>query len=116
MKKLLLYALLMGCMVKGLAQADSVPAGAERYPMIPPFTLLKVDSTNLTREQLRKNRNTMIMYFSPDCDHCKHQTDSMFAHFNDFREVEILMATYQPFDEMKKFYRAYEMGKYANIK
>ncbi len=56
------------------------------------------------------------MYFSPDCDHCKHQTDSMLASFNDFKDVEILMATYQPFDEMIKFYQAYGMSKYSNIK
>src|SRR6202012_386464 len=41
-----------------------------RYPTVPPFHLLKLDSaTYLTKDDLHKNRKTIVMYFSPDCEH-----------------------------------------------
>jgi peroxiredoxin len=97
---------------------DTANAGAPymRYPTVPPFRLLKLDSTTyLTKDDLRKNRQTMVMYFSPDCEHCKHQTEAILADFKDFRDIEIVMATYQPFTEMKEFNEHYKIFEHPNI-
>lgn len=98
---------------------DSVNASAPfmRYPTIPPFRLLKLDSaTYLTKEDLRKNRKTIVMYFSPSCEHCKHQTEAILADFKDFKDIEIVMATYMPFSEMKEFDEHYKIYEHPNIK
>jgi thiol-disulfide isomerase/thioredoxin len=87
-----------------------------RYPTVPPFRLLKLDSaTYLTKDDLRKNRQTMVMYFSPDCEHCKHQTEAILADFKNFKDIEIVMATYQPFSEMKEFNEHYKIYEHPNI-
>ena len=79
-------------------QANAEPP-FKRFPTLPPFHLLKLDSsTYLTKEDVKKNHRTIIMYFSPDCDHCKHQTESILADFSKFKDIEIIMATYQPFE------------------
>jgi len=88
-----------------------------KFPTIPPFHLLKLDSaTYLTKDDIKKHRLTMVMFFSPDCDHCKHQTESILANTKKFKDVEIVMATYQPFSEMKEFYAHYHLNKHPNIK
>ena len=88
-----------------------------QFPTVPNFRILKVDSVNyLTRDDLKKNRLTLVIYFSPDCDHCKHQTENILADFPKFKNIEIVMATYQPFEQMKEFYGHYEIAKYPNIK
>jgi len=88
-----------------------------RYPTIPPFHLLKLDSaTYLTKDSIRKNRKTIFMYFSPTCEHCKHQTEAILADFKDFKDIEIVMATYMPFDEMKEFDEHYKIYEHPNIK
>ena len=88
-----------------------------RFPTIPPFHLLKLDSaTYLTRDDIRKHRQTMIMFFSPDCDHCKHETESILANFKKFKDIEIVMATYQPFNELKEFNEHYRIFEHPNIK
>jgi thiol-disulfide isomerase/thioredoxin len=115
-KQLLLYTLFLVMATGVFAQSDSLKAPYLRFPVIPPFTLLKIDSSKLTRDDLKKNKKTMIMYFSPDCDHCKHQTDSLLASINKFQDVQILMATYQPFEEMQSFYKDYKIASYSNIK
>jgi thiol-disulfide isomerase/thioredoxin len=114
--KIFLCAVIMALGISGYAQPDSIVPGYKRYPTIPPFTLLKTDSTNFTRTQLPKNRKTMFMFFSPGCDHCRHQTDSILAHIDKFKDVEIVLATYQPFEEMKGFYNDYKLARFSNIR
>jgi cytochrome oxidase Cu insertion factor (SCO1/SenC/PrrC family) len=117
MVKHFLYHTLFLLLATGVfAQSDSIKAPYLRFPTIPLFTLLKPDSTKITRDDLSKNKKTMIMYFSPDCDHCKHQTDSMLASIKQFQDVQILMATYQPLEEMRTFYKEYKISSYSNIK
>ena len=115
-KQLLLYSFFVFLTTGVFAQSDSLKAPYLRFPTIPPFTLLKIDSSKLTREDLSKNKKTLIMYFSPDCDHCKHQTDSMLAAINKFRDIQILMATYQPIEELRSFYKDYKIANYQNIR
>jgi peroxiredoxin len=87
-----------------------------RYPTVPPFRLLKLDSTTyITKEDLRKNRQTIVMFFSPDCPHCQHQTEAILADFKDFRDIEIVMATFQPFSQMKEFNERYKIYEHPNI-
>jgi thioredoxin-related protein len=87
-----------------------------RFPTIPPFRLLRLDSaTYLTKDDLHKNRKTIVMYFSPDCEHCKHQTEAILADFKGFRNIDIVMATYQPFADMKEFNQHYKIYEHPNI-
>jgi thioredoxin-related protein len=97
-------------------QPGDTPA-YQRFPTIPPFKLLKVDSvTYVTKENLRKNHRTIIMFFSPECDHCKHQTEDLLKDMDKLKDVEIVMATFQPFGEMKEFYNFYRIADHHNIK
>lgn len=96
---------------------DNVPeAPYLKNPGIPPFRLLEVDSVHyLTKDDVRKNHKVMVMFFSPDCDHCKHQMRDILADINKFKDIEIVMATFQPFDEMKSFYNYYRIADHTNI-
>ena len=98
-------------------QAADQQAPYLRYPTIPPFHLLKLDSaTYLTKDDIKKHHRTIVMFFSPDCDHCKHQTESILADFKEFKDIEIVMATYQPFGELKEFNTHYRLFEHPNIK
>jgi thiol-disulfide isomerase/thioredoxin len=96
-------------------QPDKPPY--QRFPTIPPFKLLKVDSvTFVTKEDIKKHHLTLIMCFSPECEHCKHQTKDIIAAMDKFKNIEIVMATFQPFPEMKEFYNYFRIADYPNIK
>lgn len=126
MKKAYLIVLVLACSHFLFAQQPQQPTAATppqdqapylKYPTIPPFHLLKLDSTTyLTKDDIKKHRRTIVMFFSPDCDHCKHQTESILADFADFKDIEIVMATYQPFSEMKEFNTHYRLFEHPNIK
>jgi thioredoxin-related protein len=101
-----------------LASAQTLPPDSpayKRFPTVPPFNILQVDSTTLTKDKL-KHQPTLIMYFSPDCDHCKHQWADMEKRMKELKKYQIVMVTYQPFEEMVTFYKAQRIAEYPNIR
>ena len=112
-----LFLLILVLAVKS-ASAQTLPPDSpayKRFPTVPPFTILQADSTNLTKDNL-KHQATLIMYFSPDCDHCKHQWADMEKRMKDLKKYQIVMITYQPFEEMVSFYKEQKIASYSNIK
>jgi len=101
-----------------LAPAQNVPPDTpayKRFPTIPPFSILQVDSSTITKKQLKQHQATIIMYFSPDCDHCKHQWEEMEKNMKELKKYQIVMVTYQPFNEMVDFYKAHKIAEHHNI-
>ena len=87
-----------------------------KNPGIPPFRLLEIDSLHyLTKDDIKKNHKVLVIFFSPDCEHCKHQMRDILADANKFKDIEIVMATFQPFDEMKSFYTYFRIADHSNI-
>ena len=100
-----------------LAQDADSSAPFRKNPVIPEFDLLKTDSTtHLTKADIRPRQKTIIMFFSPECSHCQHQTEDMIAAIDSLKDVQIVMATYQPFAEMVEFNKKYGIEKFSNIK
>ncbi len=97
------------------ASVDSIPAHLKGLK-IPDFKLLLVDSvTNFYTENLDAKKNTLILLFSPDCDHCQHQTEDIIKNTDAFKNTQIVMTTVLPFPMMKAFYERYQLSKYKNI-
>lgn len=109
----MLFLLFVGGSIWARAQNADTPA-FKKNPAVPQFTLLQVDSSELNSNTL-KQQPTLIMYFSPTCDHCQHQWADMVQHKDKLKNIQIIMATYQPFDEMAEFYKKEKIASYPNI-
>ncbi len=95
---------------------DSIPAYV-RIPQVPPFKLMIApDSTAFLKENLKKRKPTIIMIFSPDCDHCIRSTEDLIAHYDLFKKAQIVMVSALPFEHVKKFYDKMKIADYPNIK
>ena len=100
----------------GFAQKDSTQPVYLRFPTIPQFTIFNVkDSSLITRDNLKKKRPTVLIIFSPDCEHCQKETKDLEANITKFKNAQILMVTYLPFEEMRKFYKEYNIANYPMI-
>ena len=55
------------------------------------------------------------MLFSPDCDHCQHQTEDIIQNIAAFKNTQIVMTTVLPFNQMKTFYETYRLQRFKNI-
>lgn len=88
-----------------------------RFPVIPPVKLLAIDSMSvITKDNLTKNKPVLLILFSPECEHCQHETEAILARINELKKVQIIMATTLPFDMMKEFYEKYRLADYKNIR
>jgi len=97
-------------------QANVTEPPYKRFPTVPPFKLLLLDSTSyLTKNDLKKNKPVLIIVFNPDCEHCKHETEEIIKNIDSLKNVQIIMATIMPFDLMKSFYEKYDLERFQNI-
>lgn len=97
-------------------QKDSSGPVYLRFPAIPQFTIFKAsDSSAFTKNDLKKKKSTVFIIFSPDCEHCQRETDSLIAHIKLFRNAQIIMTTYLAHDMMVKFYHQYKIASHPEI-
>jgi thioredoxin-related protein len=88
-----------------------------RIPSIPPFNItIAPDSIPFTKENLKKKKASIIMVFSPNCDHCVHSTQDLITNYENFKKVQIILATAAPFEQVKHFYSSLKIADYPNIK
>ena len=113
MKKSLI-TLLFFFLVK-ISFAQTAPAIIDSNA-IPAFSITKLpDSTDYTQADLKKKKATIIMIFSPDCEHCQRETDSLIAHIDLFKDAQILMVSPLDYTIILKFYNDYHIANYHNI-
>jgi thioredoxin-related protein len=88
----------------------------KRVLILPPLNLfIAPDSAKFVKEDLKRRRQTIVMVFSPDCDHCITSTKDLKANYKLFKKVNIVMATPQPFESIKKFYADLHISDFPNI-
>jgi cytochrome oxidase Cu insertion factor (SCO1/SenC/PrrC family) len=98
------------------AQVDASAPVYLRFPTVPQFTIYKAtDSSAFTREDLKKRTSTVLFIFSPDCEHCQHETKELISKINKFKRSQVIMVTSQPYQEMVRFYKDYHIADYPQI-
>ncbi len=118
MKQIILSCLVAFISASAFSQSDSTEPVYLRYPTIPEFTISKVtDSTDFTRNNLKKHEPVVFMIFSPECEHCQHETEKIIANIDQFRkkDIQLVMVTYLPYNEMVDFYKKYKIADYPAI-
>lgn len=82
---------------------------------IVPFEITLADGSSFKASQLKKGP-VMLIYFSPECDHCRHFTKEMLEKAKSFAGEQIVMVTFLPVDEVKHFSEEFKLPSYHNIK
>ena len=88
MKRILFFLLLIIAASSGEAQKYTPP------PTIPPYHILNTDSVWVTPANLKKNKAVMVIYFAPDCSHCRHLMDEMKPKMQEFKDIQVVMVTF----------------------
>jgi len=109
--------LLFFCFASLSAQSQTQPDPPyKRFPTVPPLKLLLTDSSTIfTDKDLKKNTPLFIILFSPDCEHCKKETEELIDKIDSFKNIQIVMATFMPVGDIKKFYDNYNLDRFSNI-
>lgn len=85
-------------------------------PQMPVLRLLLVDSSQFGTIHIPEGKPSVLIFFSPDCDHCQRETKSIVENIDSLRDVNLLFITIDPFDRMKLFNEVYQLHRYSNIK
>jgi thioredoxin-related protein len=83
---------------------------------IAPFKITLLNGKSYSYSQLKKNTETVLIYFSPTCDHCKDFTDELLKRENALKDKQIIMVTYVPVEEIKPFDLLYHISAKPNFK
>lgn len=84
-------------------------------PMAPFQMRLASDSSLFTNTDLKKKQPMLFMLFSPTCGHCRHQTQLLQDNIKDFKDFQIVMISWLPYDAIHKFYLDFHIYDYPNI-
>lgn len=74
------------------------------------------ERTFTSTEVQKKNKPTVVIYFSPTCHHCQTQALDITGNIKLFKDVQFLFVTSYPEVDTKPFLNEYAVEKFSNIK
>jgi thiol-disulfide isomerase/thioredoxin len=83
---------------------------------IPAFRMVLADGSFFSAKDIKKNKPLVLIYFAPDCDHCKALMKEFFKHVDAFQKAEVVMITFRPLKEVAPFINEYRISQYNNIR
>jgi thioredoxin-related protein len=82
---------------------------------LPPFRMVQLDGKTFKAEDLPMGKPIIIIYFSPECDHCEMLVKNLMKKKNDLKKASIAMITYLPVDKVSSFVQQYKLNKEPNL-
>lgn len=113
MRNWLIASVTLLCLQTASGQVAAPPYKLNKK--LPAFELETPENGVFNTSSLKKNVPVLIMFFSPGCDHCILQFESMQKRINELKKFQIIMATYQPIEELTEFNKKYQVSRYPNI-
>ncbi|XZF13243.1 TlpA family protein disulfide reductase [Chitinophagaceae bacterium MMS25-I14] len=124
MKKIAgLVAILLCCSLWAVAQhskepkktRDSLPY--QKYPTLPAFNLLELDSSTIFNTyNIPEGKPVVLMFYSPDCDHCQKLAQEIMKHMDSLSVADFYLLTPMTIGASKVFYDQYHVKNYKNIR
>ena len=116
MKKIYILVAFISLAMFASAQNNLQISNTAKIETIPPFSFHTIpDSSNYLNKNLKKNKPFILMFFSPDCEHCQHELKELIANKTKFKNIPILMLSPANYAEIKKFYKEFGVAKMSNI-
>ena len=82
---------------------------------LPPFRMLQANGKVFKAEELPMGKPIVLIYFSPDCDHCNVMTKEMVKQKDKYKNASVAMVTYLPVDQVSAFVQKHGLGKLSNF-
>ncbi len=117
MKKFLLFLLSAFLVVLTFGQSTEGDPANKLKPDLPAYKLLSLDSSKVqTKDALSKDMPTIIIIFSPDCDHCNVLAKALVTQQKKFKDIQIVMGSFfKGLKEIKSFYERNELSKLKHL-
>ena len=124
-KILILVCTLQFLTIAMWAQAPATPVSPgedtlkpyQKYPTLPAFNIMLMDSSTIFNTfNIPEGKPTAIVFFDPNCKHCKHSIGGLLKVMDSVKDVQFYFIT--PMHDMgalRSFYADYHMADFKNI-
>jgi len=103
---------LVGC----LTLFTSCMSSKKEKSEIPSFNLLMLDSaTQFNTSQIPNGKPIVLLFFSPDCEHCQAEATYLLRKMDSLKEVDFYFVSIDPLDRLRIFNACYNLYHYSNI-
>ena len=94
---------------------DTLPY--QKYPVLPAFNIMLTDSSTIFNTyNIPDGKPIVILFFDPDCRHCKAEIRLLLAGMDSLADVRFYFITsVHDFNKIRAFYEEYELKGYKNI-
>ena len=82
---------------------------------MPAFKFTQSNNKVIKAEDLPKNKPILLIYFSPECDHCETVMKEFFKQPAKFASASVAMVTFLPMPKLLDFEKKFPTKKYANV-
>lgn len=82
---------------------------------LPNFKMMESGGNMFSVKEIPKGKPVVIIYFSPECEHCIKLMDQLFPRINELKKAEIVLMSFKPVSELPDFEKRYQTSKYKNI-
>ncbi|MDP1763621.1 MAG: redoxin domain-containing protein [Sediminibacterium sp.] len=107
-----IFFLLLFTLVTKLSSGQA----SENKQSIPPFKIVLTDGRPFNYKELQKGSPVMLIYFAPECDHCREYTKELISVMDQFKSTQIIMISYLPIAKLQQFSKEFRLEKFKNIK
>jgi thioredoxin-related protein len=82
---------------------------------LPPFQIVQENRKLFKAQSLPMGKPIMVIYFSPDCDHCKLFMKELLQRAPKLKKASLALITYEDINKVKAFNKEFNLHKYPNI-
>lgn len=83
---------------------------------IAPFKIRLVDGTGFTYKNLVKGKQTILVYFQPDCPECQAFVAALEKKLPELTDKQIILISFAHIKEVKDFDAHYHLSSHPNVK
>ncbi len=82
---------------------------------LPPFQMMQASGTVFKAQNLPMGKPIVLIYFSPDCDHCEKLMNDIVKQKAGLSKASVAMVTYLPVQSVVDFKKKYQLDKMPNF-
>jgi len=83
---------------------------AQQSKNIAPFKIRLTNGEVFSYKDMKKNTPTVLIYFSPSCEHCNDFTKELVKHGSELKNKQVIFITYLSLEETLAFDKLYNLS------
>ena len=106
----------MRCLIVVICIVSAISSFAQKQTVkVPPFRIIQADGTLFKAESLPMGKPIIVIYFSPDCDHCKAFTKDLLQQAAAFKKASLVLITCENLSDVKMFMKQFGLANHRNF-